>query len=125
MFGWLGKLRRRRDEDYDELRSTVLGERPFDVPRPFEQPPQQPPSFPPSRGYEDFTPRTREVFEPIETPSFPASFEKPPEPPSRNYEILDRLAIIESQLAAVRSMTETINERLKNLEVRLGTQRRY
>jgi chaperonin cofactor prefoldin len=38
---------------------------------------------------------------------------------------MDRLNLIESQLAAIRSMTETINERLKNMESRLGLQRRY
>jgi hypothetical protein len=38
-------------------------------------------------------------------------------------DVLDRLSIIESQLQAIRSQTETINERLKNLDARLG--RRY
>ena len=43
------------------------------------------------------------------------------EPPrSGDYEIKDRLNIIEAQLTAIRSQTETINERLKNLEMRLG-----
>jgi hypothetical protein len=39
------------------------------------------------------------------------------------YEIMDRLNIIEAQLTAIRSQTETINERLKNMEMRIG--RRY
>jgi chaperonin cofactor prefoldin len=38
---------------------------------------------------------------------------------------MDRLNLIESQIAAVRSMTETINERLKNMESKLVMQRRY
>lgn len=43
---------------------------------------------------------------------------------TKDYDILDRLRMIEAQLSAIRSQTETINERLKNLEVRL-TGRRY
>ena len=42
---------------------------------------------------------------------------------SRNYDILDRLNIIEAQLSAIRSQTETINERLKNMEMKLGPRR--
>ncbi|MBI4019355.1 MAG: hypothetical protein HY364_03810 [Candidatus Aenigmarchaeota archaeon] len=48
--------------------------------------------------------------------------------PSRteaNYDIMEKLTMIESQLAAIRSQTETINERLKNLEFRMGTGRRF
>ena len=45
------------------------------------------------------------------------------EPESKSYEIMDRLNIIEAQLSAIRSQTETINERLKNLEMKIG--RRY
>lgn len=43
---------------------------------------------------------------------------------ANNYDVLDRLNLIESQLAAIRSQTETINERLKNMETRL-VGRRY
>ena len=39
---------------------------------------------------------------------------------NRRYEIEDRLNIIETQLQAIRSQTETINERLKNLDAKLG-----
>jgi hypothetical protein len=42
---------------------------------------------------------------------------------NRDYDIADKLNIIEAQLSAIRSQTETINERLKNLEMRIG--RRY
>jgi hypothetical protein len=38
----------------------------------------------------------------------------------REYDIADRLKIIESQLQAIRSQTETINERLKNMEMHMG-----
>lgn len=34
------------------------------------------------------------------------------------YELLDRLSIIEAQLTAIRSQTETINERIKLMEIR-------
>ena len=35
------------------------------------------------------------------------------------YDVMDRLGVIEAQLAAVRSQTETINERLKMMEIRM------
>jgi hypothetical protein len=38
------------------------------------------------------------------------------------YEIMDRLAVIETQLATVRAQTETINERIKSLELILRRQ---
>ena len=127
MFGILKKLLHRgREEDYDDLRSHVLGER---FQPEFEQPPgpgrfQQPPP-----AYEEFSPKTANVFEPFPTvpqpPSLRPELERTAERTSRDYEILDRLDIIESQLAVVRSQTETINERLKNMEGKLGFQRRY
>ncbi|GEM_PF-2777436 len=36
---------------------------------------------------------------------------------SLEYEILDRLALIEAQLGAIRAQVETVNERMKNLEL--------
>ncbi|MBS3054808.1 MAG: hypothetical protein J4431_04685 [Candidatus Aenigmarchaeota archaeon] len=42
-----------------------------------------------------------------------------------NYDVMEKLTMIESQLAAIRSQTETINERLKNLEFRMGSARRF
>ena len=42
-----------------------------------------------------------------------------------NYDMMEKLTMIESQLAAIRSQTETINERLKNLEFRMGSARRF
>ncbi|MFH0832913.1 MAG: hypothetical protein V1900_04290 [Candidatus Aenigmatarchaeota archaeon] len=41
----------------------------------------------------------------------------------KDYDIAERLGVIEAQLQAIRSQTETINERLKNMEMRLP--RRY
>ncbi len=45
------------------------------------------------------------------------------QPASADYEIRDRLSMIEAQLSAIRSQTETINERLKNMEMRMGARR--
>jgi hypothetical protein len=116
MFDWLkNKMHKESDEDYSDLRSGILNE-----PEPvFRQPAQ------PERNYDDFSQRTRDVFEPMSMQPMPQSPSEFGQAPSRNYEIMDRLNLIESQLAAIRSMTETINERLKNMESRLGLQRRY
>jgi len=133
MFGWLTKKLHKK-EDYDDIRSQVLGE-PFPAaepfrPEPFREPPRAEsvpaPEFEPKfeARYGEITPKTQSVFEP-----FSPSIDQPPlertAGPSRDYEIMDRLNLIESQLAAIRSMSETINERLKNMESRLGLQRRY
>ncbi|MBI4154234.1 hypothetical protein HY501_02780 [Candidatus Woesearchaeota archaeon] len=126
MVGMFDFLHRKKADDYDfgdysDVRSHVLSER--------MQPPPPPP--PP-----EFSEKTRDVFEPFsvsrpypeaELPSLPSmqETERSVENRSRDYDILDKLSIIESQIAAVRSQTETINERLKNLEMKLGFQRRY
>ncbi|MCX6815787.1 MAG: hypothetical protein NT120_02965 [Candidatus Aenigmarchaeota archaeon] len=128
MFGW---LKRKKDDDFDDIRSHVLNE-------PSEPRPEQfQPQTNDQRFDDEMTPRTRSAFEPF-SPSMenmPSDFgnDLNREPmrdtnriePSKNYEIIDRLNLIESQLSAVRSMTETINERLKNMESKLGLQRRY
>lgn len=111
----------KRYDDLEDIRSNVVG-------RDLLAPPE--PDFPPRR------------FEkPVEVPTFDEPIRRFDEPPgfntvdtrfpeqrdergSNRYEVIDRLNLIESQLAAIRSMTETINERLKNLETRL-TGRRY
>src|SRR3990172_11511378 len=109
MFGWIkNRFRKGYEEDYDELRSSILSDRAFEPPKSDY--------VPEKKAYDDFTPRTKDVFEPVSAPSFPSSFEKPPEFTARNYELIDRLSVMESQISAIRSMTETINERLKNLE---------
>lgn len=132
-----GRLFHRRDRDFDEIRSHVLNEKfsggrlnefePY--PPMLPQTPQQAPDFAQS-GYEDFSPKTMDVFAPFPT-------QQPPMQPSpdfapaaagkvnRDYDIMDRLSLIESQLSAIRSQTELINERLKNMESRLGLGRRY
>ncbi|MBI3190366.1 hypothetical protein HYZ41_01535 [archaeon] len=116
MFDWIkNKIRKESDDDYGDLRSGILNE-----PEPaFRRQPLEPPA---ERNYDDFSQKTRDVFEPMSMQPPASDFNQAP---NRNYEIMDRLNLIESQLAAVRSMTETINERLKNMEAKLGLQRRY
>ena len=127
MLGFL-KKRRKDYDDLEDIRSNVLGNDFLKTP---PAPPE--PDFPrPVAGQ-----RVADRFPGLEEP---VRFEEPPgfnsvdtRFPERNdrivqdkeltYDIMDRLNLIESQLAAIRSQTETINERLKNMETRLG--RRY
>jgi hypothetical protein len=130
------KILHRNDEDYDDIRTHVLGERfeRFDEPAAFERPAPPAPApatmaAPPARDMDDFSQRTRDVFGPPpvldDFPQQPsAPLERTAEKTSRDYEIMDRLTMIENQLAVVRSQTETINERLKNMEAKL-TMHRY
>ncbi len=126
--------RRKRDIDYGDIRSQVVGERfqqepptvrerfgleranefPKDpyAPEPFAQAPQPEPFFPAQQQAFGSRPEPRDF-----------GFEQP-QPARNDYDILDRLNLIESQLSAIRSQTETINERLKNIDARL-TGRRY
>ncbi|MBI4895938.1 MAG: hypothetical protein HY832_00105 [Candidatus Aenigmarchaeota archaeon] len=144
MFGW---LKRKKDDDFGDIRSHVLGEP--------DMPPADDdvPNFDTSRDADramkrgSFGRMSDRFGEPRE-PAFddpyanqdvgaPPGFEQPMGPssfqqqgPNTNvdigskYEILDRLKFIESQLAAVRSQVELANERLKNMEGLLN-QRRY
>lgn len=132
--GIFGRIKSRishRDEDLGDLRSHVLGENPYGPPESFAPRPEpmeqefardfrRPEPLPPP-GREPLTLEPAAYEEPFPTREN-ISFE-PTRTESDSYEILDRLKFIESQLAAIRSQTELINERLKNLEVRLG--RRY
>jgi len=43
--------------------------------------------------------------------------------PRGNYEVMDRLAFIENQLTAIKSQVELVNERLKNIDAKIGTRR--
>ena len=135
MFGKLKNKVIGRSDDIGELsdiRSHVIGEDDYN-------PPQLPPEPPAATaaGVPEMTDVPRPGREPIglEAPSSDMSFTREPpresrEPFSvegsdvnRNYDIIDKLNMIEAQLSAIRSQTETINERLKNLEMRVG--RRY
>jgi hypothetical protein len=123
-------LKRHKREDFEDIRSTVLSEKMNEPDFPREEfgdpmkpmlsdrPPQEPPRV---RGrFEEPEPRFEEPpgFSSIDTR--PALREREAE---RNYDLMDRLNLMENQLSAIRSMTETINERLKNMERQLP--RRY
>jgi hypothetical protein len=122
--GIFGKIKDRiqHKEDFSEMRSHVIGE-PF-ANEPFAEPePLEPAPIPRRERFESYEPRSGEV------PTLePMPFEREPaanwsQGNSSDYEILDRLKFIESQLAAIKSQNELINERIKNLDVKLG--RRY
>lgn len=128
MLSWLKNRMHKRYDDLEDIRSSVLG-------NDFRNPPE--PDFPRREAGRleapAFDPIERHFGEPFEPrfeqpPGFSTVDTRFPEPQinergQRDYDILDRLNLIESQLAAIRSQTETINERLKNLEARLT--RRY
>lgn len=122
--GLFSRFKRGGDEpSFDEVRSHVLGEE-------YPPLPPAPPAPPASRDFGD-RPFAQSYPErgPMETPGFempdvsrgPIALEQKED--RATFEILDRLSMIEAQLAAIRSQTETINERLKNIDARLP--RRY
>lgn len=132
MFGKLKRIFRKKDDDFDvDFRSHVVGDtfKPSPVSEPM-----------PSNDYDLSGPKEKPERpflkrEPIKMndPELRSSFDENYDDFSQaaatrqsgnnNYELNDRLGIIEAQLSAIRSQTETINERLKNLEMKLT--RRY
>ena len=112
------RLLRRGGDDFSDIRSHVLGEPMPEAEMPatrYEAPFREPAVEPGLEPFDASLPERKPIgLEP--------SYEAPDQ--GRDYDILDRLNMIEAQLSAIRSQTETINERLKNLEVRL-TGRRY
>ncbi|MBI2578225.1 MAG: hypothetical protein HYW26_00790 [Candidatus Aenigmarchaeota archaeon] len=119
IFSAIKKRLGRGSDDYGDIKSHVLDE-------PFPPPPA------PAQQYDErFGPPLQQEEFPRETgfPEMekPLTLERELEPPSRDfgkeYDIADKLNLIEAQLSAIRSQTETINERLKNMEARLA--RRY
>ena len=134
--GIKNKLLRRQEGDYDyqDIRSNVLNEPP--KPEGYEQ--YEPP---PAQSYQAEPPEPtflgrhqRQYDDKYRTPSQKRyeelTFDEQSlpggglQPASESYDMMEKLRIIEAQLSAIRSQTETINERLKNLEMRL-TGRRY
>ena len=117
MFDSLRSRFRKKDyDDVEDIRSSVLGD--------FRMAEHPQPDFP--RRTE--APAWDEPFPRDEPPGFSTIDTRqdqrfPPQQSGRDYDIMDRLSLIESQLSAIRSQTETINERLKNMERSLG--RRY
>ena len=138
--GIIGSLKNKflgRRDELGDIRSHVLGEESYDrdypeprMDRDYPEPrmdiddrvgpreiPEMPEPFPRDDVGRFSSPEERFGREPIALEESAARSE------NKNYEIMDRLNIIEAQLTAIRSQTETINERLKNLEMKLG--RRY
>lgn len=114
------KLFHKGDEDYGEFKSSVLNE-PLPPPPALRESQEEESPFGESFTKEPPFPRG-ENFPEIRRE--PLGFEaEPTKEFQREYELLDKLNLIEAQLSAIRSQTETINERLKNLEARLV--RRY
>jgi len=135
----------------DEVRSHVLGEYPPPPPSPFERaiepPPTQafeerlPPTYEPLQktrmepkpryGENIYGPYDTERAYAPEIPAGPEQFAREPGRPVERvleergvqYEVLDRLRVIETQIATIRAQTETINERLKGLEIQLRARR--
>ena len=113
----------RHEEDFGDIRSHVVGEPVYGeepIPGSEQSLPMNETPMPPTNQGIPEVPEVPGRFE-----REPISLEKPleREPPvekSSDYELMDRLSIIEAQLSAIRSQTETINERLKNLELRFG-----
>ncbi|MBI2173411.1 MAG: hypothetical protein HYT73_04385 [Candidatus Aenigmarchaeota archaeon] len=114
MFGFLKKKRKEEMDDFFDIKNTITGRQPerdvIDTGKPFAEQKEDEwvPSFP---GRKDLG------FEDMGQPAMRG--------PSKDYDVMQRLDVIESQLQAIRSQTETINERLKNLEFKLTGGRRY
>ncbi len=122
-----------RSESFEDIRSYVVGAAQQAGPVPQPALATRKPSMefgrdegdigPPMKSYEAADVGFDEPTEPSFVTRKPISLEE--SKPSSNYDILDRLSLIEAQLSAIRSQTETINERLKNMEVRLTGRRMY
>ncbi len=118
MFGFLKKKRKEEMDDFFDIKNTITGRQPerdtIDAGRAFTEQKQDEwvPSFPGRKDLE---------FEDVGQGPYEKGFRGP----SKDYDVLQRLDVIESQLQAIRSQTETINERLKNLEFKLTGGRRY
>lgn len=120
--GLFDKLFRRKREEISEIKSHVLG----NVPEDFEPPPFEPGVREPPSPTDIKPPLDNELID-VEKPGRelkPLTLEQEESiKESDMLEILDRLKFIESQLSAIKSQTETINERLKNLTMNI--ERRY
>ncbi len=118
---------RKNDDDIYDFRSHVLNQ-----PNLLEEP-KMPEPLEPLPARSSFDREETDFSEPIIQrnklkdltiePGFGKPYDNKDESLSRNYDIMDRLSIIEAQLSAIRSQTETINERLKNMEMKLGPRR--
>jgi hypothetical protein len=122
--GIKNRFRKEPDLDYDDIKSHVTGEpRPppemeFQARKFGDEPPRDPFGDEPLNRPEPFS------RDPFSASREPVGFQEPQRVSGRDYDIMDKLSMIEAQLSAIRSQTETINERLKNLEMKI-TGRRY
>ena len=117
------KILRKRDDDFYDIKSRVLSGPeppgmeplpPMDFPEPpnFNPPYDDIPDLPPMPGRE---PLGINRNEPVDMgPGYDREIR----------EIIDRLSFIENQLSAIKSQTELINERLKNVDMRINTRYR-
>lgn len=122
--GLKNKLVGKKESDFSDIRSQVLNEdkymdesdtgswkrKPMDNAADIFDPAKPVPRF----GSEPFG--SKFDRQPVDLPAA-----APPE--RESYEIMDKLNFLEAQISAIRSQTELINERLKNMEARLGTRR--
>lgn len=118
------------ERDFESVRSAILGESASPVGPKQEIQPAWKTKYAESTVPREFAqPSLEEPMQSMEIrqPYAQAFGEKPEEKNKWDrkdvYELFDRLGVMEAQLAAIRSQTETINERLKMLEIRIT--RRY
>ncbi len=128
--GIKNKLLKRRedDSDYQDIKSSVLEPprpegyepyQPYQQNQPYQQEPPEPAFLRPAKS-----PREEALYDdrfrtPVQKKYEELTLNQGPYEQSQTYDVRDRLDIIEAQLSAIRSQTETINERLKNIEMRL------
>jgi len=130
--GLKNKIIGRKDDDYDDFRSRILneenkihGDKHDDYDRRFEK------RFGEAQEVEPelrpFELEDRNFRNPVSMDREPVSLDTQSslKREENSYEIIDKLNFIENQLSAIKSQTELLNERLKNIESKLGMQRRW
>jgi hypothetical protein len=132
--GLLDKIKNRvlgrKEDDLNDIRSYVTGDDQYDR-QLNDLGPQQPPEedvMPPSKPWEgqSLEPTRTDPLDLVDDRRDLSLGQQDQHAASGNsYDISEKLNMIESQLSAIRSQTETINERLKNLEMKLGSGRRF
>ncbi len=126
----IGRREPVEERDFESVRSAILGEATLPVGPKQEIQPSWKAKYAESSVPREFAqPSLDEPVQSMEIKQpYGQSFGEKQEEKNRwdrkdVYELFDRLGVMEAQLAAIRSQTETINERLKMLEIRIT--RRY
>jgi len=137
----LDRFRRNKlEREYEEFRGAAVGEYPPPPAQGFGVPARAPtgPRFPDrierlgaergpaaqaqARGFEEAS-RLPDITREEPMPEIPSyggpTFRKENEPTDK-FDILQRLDMIEATLSAIRAQTETINERLKTLDMKMS-----